>query len=370
MVDFSIVFMTGNKEIITDFYIKHKTSSAKRRLLGQTGEYDTMGVHSLNYIVNNSKIVYLYNSFKEVDGYKLGIQELIDMDIDLDKIITMEKNTGLKYIGDTNIGINQRLLKILFSGEGDFEVYREKLDSYNILKYCAASFSKIYGTIHCNIHRDIREKAMGEFKILEDNLYNKYGYKENKQPFTLYLKKLETNEAMKDRQKYLTARRASQGLSVSSVINKSETLYFGHITHKVYNEYMKLVDREYKRIRIDYFGYPITIQNGQTFELYGLTLKEKYKHYINVANKVDTSKSYHKLHRFLLELIKTMYDNNVYISECNIQYIEFAIHINDNIRTKVQLIKDILEKSGYNNLFRITNAIEGTCTEIDELDMG
>ena len=102
MVEYCAVLILDDEQIVTDYYYRDYKSSLKRVVMGLEGKYDYMPITTLKHIVNNSNRIYLYNGSKELDGYKIGMQRLIDIGTDLDKIVVMEPKMNLRITGNSN----------------------------------------------------------------------------------------------------------------------------------------------------------------------------------------------------------------------------------------------------------------------------
>ena len=142
MVDYCTIVMLADERILTDYYIKDEKSALKRRLLGLVSNYDSMPISAINNIIKKSGKVYMYNSFKEISKFKLGMQEIVDMGADLDKIVCVEpENSKIRLTRLSNTKTKDRFIDKLFD-DAVFNISPERQLRMDILKYLAASFRR------------------------------------------------------------------------------------------------------------------------------------------------------------------------------------------------------------------------------------
>lgn len=378
MVEYCAVLILDNEQVVTDYYYRDYKSSLKRRIMGLEGTYDYMPITTLRHIVKNSNKIYLYNGSKELDGYKIGMQRLIDIGTDLDKIVVMEPKMNLRITGNSNGKDYKKLIEAVFDGS-DFKIPEDKILKLDVLKYCLAGFTKVYTNIANSVHNEIKKDAINQYNEIYDSMYEKYTeYKELKAngnynvPLKVYLRRSAKQyridgstevekEITIDRNKLVNSERSSKGLDKILTFSKNGTLIHGYTQKYLYKRYNKELRQNYNFIRLEGWGHSLEIQTGKKSGISeeGKTNLEIYKQYyymykdMNIENNIKTEDGKDLYTVNLLDLIRTCYDNDIFIYEANIHYIELIFRKDRNIEEVKETVSNILNKTEFKDKLTI-----------------
>jgi len=387
MVEYCAVLILDNEQIVTDYYYRDYKSSLKRRIMGLEGTHDYMPITTLKHIVNNSNRIYLYNGSKELDGYKIGMQRLIDIGTDLDKIVVMEPKMNLRITGNSNGKDYKKLIEVVFDGS-DFKIPEDKILKLDVLKYCLAGFTKVYTNIANSVHNEIKKDAINQYNEVYDSMYEKYTeYKELKAngnynvPLKVYLYRLSKTykeedrsielikETIYDRSVLVNLERASAGLEKIILFNNNGSLIHGYMTKHTDENYTKELRQNYNFIRLEGWGHQYEIQTGRKSGISeeGKTNIQIYREYMemykNIANRnispknsiqyiqAEDGKDLYTVN--LLDLVRACYDNDIFIYEANIHYIELIFRKDRNIEEVKETVSNILNKTEFKDKLTI-----------------
>lgn len=379
MVEYCAVFIVDNEQIVTDYYYRDYKSSLKRRIMGLEGTYDYMPITTLKHIVNNSNRIYLYNGAKEIEQYKIGLQKLMDMDTDLDKIVIMELKVKPKFTGKAVKKDYKRVIEMVFDGS-DFKIPEGTILKLDVLKYCLAGFTKVYTNIANSVHNEIKKDAINQYNEVYDSMYEKYTeYKELKAngnynvPLKVYLYRLSKTykeeyrsielikETIYDRSVLVNLERASAGLEKIILFNNNGSLIHGYMTKHTDENYTKELRQNYNFIRLEGWGHSLEIQTGKKSGISeeGKTNLEIYKQYyymykdMNIENNIKTEDGKDLYTVNLLDLVRACYDNDIFIYEANIHYIELIFRKDRNIEEVKETVSNILNKTEFKDKLTI-----------------
>lgn len=387
MVEYCAVFIVDNEQIVTDYYYRDYKSSLKRRIMGIEGTHDYMPITTLSHIVNNSNRIYLYNGNKEIEPYKLGIQKFLDIDNGLDKVVVMETNMRAKLTGTAYKDNNKKFIVKIFDGS-EFNIPDEKVIRANTLKYILAGFSKVYSNIDKNNHTNIRETAFDRYNETYDELYDKYTeYAELKDggsynvPLKAYLHRLAKRylegrvnvelgrQILKDRGELVSWEKASAGLEKIILFNTNGSLIHGYMTKYTDDNYTKELRRNYNFIRLEGWGHQYEIQTGRKSGISeeGKTDIQIYREYMEMYKQMKNNDTWLRsniqykqtedgkdLYTVnLLDLVKACYNNDIFIYEANIHYIELIFRKDRDIEEVKEIVNNILNKTVFKDKLTI-----------------
>lgn len=387
MVEYCAVLILDNEQIVTDYYYRDYKSSLKRRIMGLEGTHDYMPITTLKHIVNNSNRIYLYNGAKEVDAYKIGLQKLIDIGTDLDKIIIMESNIRAKFTGKKVKDDYKRLIKMVLDGS-EFIIPDHKILQLDVLKYILAGFSKVYSSIDREVHKKIKEDAIKSYNDKYNSLLEKYSdytaerlRRNYNVPLKSYLHKLINRykyedkdieiikETIKDRSELVNWERAAEGLEKTLLFNTNGSLIHGYMTKYTDDNYTKELRRNYNFIRLEGWGHQYEIQTGRKSGVSeeGKTDIQIYREYMEMYKQMknndtrfrsniqykqtEDGKDLYTVN--LLDLVKACYNNDIFIYEANIHYIELIFRKDRDIEEVKEIVNNILNKTVFKDKLTI-----------------
>lgn len=325
-----VVYALGNNRVITNYKCNEGYIEA-----------------DLDYLGGINQDFYLYNAFSEEDNSRLVLQSFIEQGFDL-SLITAPTFGRLVITGENRVKVDTEFIEAIFKDD-DFRAVDAQKPELDILKYIAAGFCKVYGTLPPETHSKIRQEALDEYNDIQDKLVTKYNYINGLGAIRRHLKKIQSYGELRELH---TAYMATQGLVKVNFFGDSGTLMHGHTTSKIGAKYYAVLKESYTLIRLEGYGYPYTVQAGTEIDFTNIVNPwVKYRTFIEKVTTLFNEQGSDRYMTTLKRFIVGLYHKGIYVTECNPEFI--ALLADKSVLNPEEVVTEVKDRVGFKGVLFI-----------------